>query len=446
MESTQEDRIQGKLAPQSVIEGEKQLPDKNFRLNEDNKRAPEEEGKYRVDSAYAWLMVLSGFLLNFITFGTLSIYGVFLAHYTKFEFVGEGGNFLSIIGGVGPCLFALSSLPSGILVAKLGFRFNIFSAVLLFSGGLIAASFGKALWHILIGQAILVGASVGLCFIPSVSIVPQWFVKYRGLAVGLTASGSGVGGLVLAPLMQSIIDSLGWRWALRILAIIGAVVISFAGVILKQRVAFQQPKQLVDRDILTDLRFIAMWMYGVTACFGFWAPFFIIPLYCNYQGISPTTASVIVGVMNAGSAVGRVGNGQIASYFGNINTLLVSHLLASLSFLLVWNFATQVWSIAIFALLYGLFSSAFFPVSTLIAAQLFGLEKLAKVNGPFFTCCAPGNLLCTFIVTLIVAKHTDGSYINYFPCFVYLFGCYLASTICLIWLRFYVSRELWAKV
>ena len=53
----------------------------------------------------------------------------------------------------------------------------------------------------------------------------NWFVRNRGLAVGIAFSGVGVGALVLLPVFQNIIDSNGWRDACVQMAIVVAVVI-----------------------------------------------------------------------------------------------------------------------------------------------------------------------------------------------------------------------------
>jgi len=51
------------------------------------------------------------------------------------------------------------------------------------------------------------------------TISPTYFDKHRGFAMGTILSGSGVGGLVIAPVLRVLIDRYGVQWALRILGI-----------------------------------------------------------------------------------------------------------------------------------------------------------------------------------------------------------------------------------
>jgi hypothetical protein len=54
--------------------------------------------------------------------------------------------------------------------------------------GLILASFATQLWQIYLTQGLLFGIGGALVFSPSISLPPQWFVKYRSLATGIDNS------------------------------------------------------------------------------------------------------------------------------------------------------------------------------------------------------------------------------------------------------------------
>ena len=75
-----------------------------------------------------------------------------------------------------------------------------------------------------------------LAWIPAVSPPAQWFSTKRGLAMGICVSGAGVGGLALGPLTQLMLDSLGFRWTLRIWGIGGGIVCAICATMLGMRV------------------------------------------------------------------------------------------------------------------------------------------------------------------------------------------------------------------
>jgi len=66
-------------------------------------------------------------------------------------------------------------------------------------------SFPYQLWHLFISQAILVGIGSSMLYYPVTSLTPVFFDRHRGLAMGIAMAGSGAGGLVLAPVTQSIV-------------------------------------------------------------------------------------------------------------------------------------------------------------------------------------------------------------------------------------------------
>jgi MFS family permease len=57
-------------------------------------------------------------------------------------------------------------------------------------------------------------------------VVANWFVQRRGLAIGIVASGVGLGVTVVAPLTQWVIDQASWRAAFLVLAGLFALVVA----------------------------------------------------------------------------------------------------------------------------------------------------------------------------------------------------------------------------
>jgi MFS family permease len=401
-----------------------------------------EEG---VDGKFAWLMVAVAFMVQFALFGTIGSFGVYLGEYLKTDFKDQSSTLLAFVGSLGSGMYSFSCIPAGILVSKVGHRPVMLIGGLLFGLGLVISSFATQIWLLFIGQSILLGIGTSFTFIPAISIVPQWFDKQMGVGVGICTAGSGIGGLIISPVIQAINDNLGWRWALRINGIFGAIVLCGSALVLKPRVEFKA-QRVFDSSIAFDRKFIALWGQGAISCFAFWVPFFLMPLYCQYHGISAASASLMIGLMNGASAVGRVAAGLVAKYIGNINTLFFNNLICSLTFPLIWYFSTSVWSLIIFSLIFGFLTSALFTNSALLMPDLFGFEKLAQANGLFYTCLCPGYLAGTVIASSIISSSTVGDYTNYLPCMMYCFACFAGSCIFLAWLRVQVSKAWIAKV
>ena len=78
--------------------------------------------------------------------------------------------------------------------------------------GFVAAALSANYWQFVIAQALLIGMlGSSATFGPLVADVSHWFVRQRGIAVGIVASGNYVAGTFWPPLLQDMFDAVGWR-------------------------------------------------------------------------------------------------------------------------------------------------------------------------------------------------------------------------------------------
>ena len=94
------------------------------------------------------------------------------------------------------------------------------------------------LWHLYLTQSILYGIGSSMYYFPIMSLTPLYFDRHRGFAMGFILAGSGVGGLVFAPVLRSLLDRVGIQWTLRILGIWNLVVGLPVGCVVRQRSSF----------------------------------------------------------------------------------------------------------------------------------------------------------------------------------------------------------------
>ena len=86
--------------------------------------------------------------------------------------------------------------------------------VALMGGGLLLAPLTTQPWHLYLTIGVLVGAgSVCLGYSGQSLFLPNWFIRRRGLAMGLAFAGVGIGSVTLLPWVQHMIEQTGWRTA-----------------------------------------------------------------------------------------------------------------------------------------------------------------------------------------------------------------------------------------
>ncbi|GAC1495844.1 MAG: OFA family MFS transporter [Vulcanimicrobiaceae bacterium] len=106
----------------------------------------------------------------------------------------------------------LSAAFGGKWVERVGPRKSMFTAALLFSGGLLIAGAGVAL-HLLplvfLGYGVIGGMGLGIGYISPVSTLIKWFPDRPGLATGTAIMGFGGGALIGAPLAVALMKHYG---------------------------------------------------------------------------------------------------------------------------------------------------------------------------------------------------------------------------------------------
>ena len=134
-----------------------------------------------------------------------------------------------VVAGVFSFGFFVSALLSpfvGRMVDLKGPRVVVETGVAIMIAGLCLATFAREVWQLYATLGLLVGIGGNLLGYSVQSVIlPSWFVRRRGLAIGLAFSGVGVGSIVLLPWLQIVIARDGWRWACLALALISAVVL-----------------------------------------------------------------------------------------------------------------------------------------------------------------------------------------------------------------------------
>ena len=174
---------------------------------------------------YGWRVVGACFLCNLISIGTSNYAFSLFVKPLEREF---GWNRGGIMGGY--TIMCLAIAVSSPLIGKVVDRFGPKKIICL--GGIIT-SIGFAslsllddlpgfyLLYTLIGLGVSAMGQV-----PLTTVVSNWFHRERGLAIGIMASGIGIGGMVMAPLVGGlVIPSLGWRGAFLFMALIVACTI-----------------------------------------------------------------------------------------------------------------------------------------------------------------------------------------------------------------------------
>lgn len=270
-----------------------------------------------------------------------------------------------------------------ILVRRFGTHRIMLVGALLQCGGFVAASFATRIWQLHLSQGILIGAGIGFLYIPSLPILSQWFVKSRSLANGISAAGSGVGGVAFAWGSEAMIQHIGVAWSLRITAIAAFVAILAAIALLRDRNHVIRPPQLAfDTRLLRryDVQLLLAWAF--TSMLGYVVLLFSLSDFALSIGFSRAQATDLIGFLNLGTAVGRPFIGIASDRWSRIDTAGVLTLACGLSCFAFWLPATSYGLTVFFAILCGAVVGVFWMVRASPCSRLLRLYGYTQTIGP----------------------------------------------------------------
>ena len=354
---------------------------------------------------YGWWIVGAGFLCNLISIGTSSYaFSLFVKPLEK-EFAWTRAG---IMGGY--AIMCLAMAISSPLVGKAADRYGPKKVICL--GGIIT-SVGFASLSLLtdLQGFYLLYALIGLGVsamgqVPLTTVVSTWFERKRGLAIGIMASGIGIGGMVMAPLIGGlIIPYFGWRVAFLLMAlIVFCTIIPVTLLVIRarpedKRVGQEERESLESRkapgDPLVDtwgiplkkaLLTSAFWMITVSFILSQVAAMGIVQSQVPYltdKGFPVTTAAAVLGGMGLLSAFSKVFFGWLCDRINPKFAYAIGICLQVLGIfiLMVITEASSSTILWIYVLVFGIGVGSWLPVMSMLVSTNFGLISYGTIFG-----------------------------------------------------------------
>ena len=350
---------------------------------------------------YGWYVVAGAFAVLFCGFGSAYSFGVFFGPLQQ-EF-GATRASVSLVFAIAAALYFSIGALGGMLADRFGPRRVVASGILFMALGLIAASRAASLLQVYVFYGLGVGFGVGMVYVPAVGAVQRWFLRRRGLASGLATMGTGLGTLCVPLIAAALIAAWSWRDAFMTLGI-GVLLIGGLGAsrfVAEPGLLGLQPDNesaLPDagkrgnggftlRGALQTGFFWRLYLSQSLITVGVGVTFAHLVPYAEDLGLNRATAVACLSLVGLGSAAGRLGLGSLADRLGRLRALILFYACLAASYL-VWLVATSVWTIAIFAAIFGLFSGGFIAVMPAFIADYFDGPNVSGVIGVQYT--APG--------------------------------------------------------
>jgi MFS family permease len=269
----------------------------------------------------------------------------------------------------------------GVAMGRLADRFGVLAPL---AGG--AASLG--LGYILSGFApnillyalahVLIGLGASGCFGPIMVDMSQWFVRRRGIAVGIAACGNYLAGTIWPPLLQYAIETQGWRATQIGTGVFCLLTMLPLALLMRQRAPRQSLASAAavaagtERalGISPNALMVLLCIAGLACCMAMAMPQVHIVAYCGDLGYGPARGAEMLSAMLGFGIISRIASGVLADRVGGVAALLIGSVLQAVALFLYLLFDGLV-SLYVISALFGLFQGGIVPMYAIIVRQYF---------------------------------------------------------------------------
>ncbi len=374
---------------------------------------------------YAWVVAALTFLTMLTTAGAMGLPGaLILPLHAEY---GWSTATISSALALRIMLFGLMAPFSAALLTRFGLRAVITTAVILISAGLLLATAMTAFWQLLLLWGVVVGLGTGLtAMVLGATVANRWFVKNRGLVLGLLTASAATGQLAFLPLATLLVQHIGWRAAVVPTVVACAAVAGLVALFMCDRperlglVAYGEDPtaaaaQAAAQATMADPRGPVARAFGVLreaarvpAFWALFATFFICGLstngliqshfisFCADYGLGETDAASVLAMMGIFDFFGTVASGWLSDRVDNRWLLFWYYGLRGLSLLWLPHSTFTIYGLSLFAMFYGLDWIATVPPTVRLTGKIFGREKAPLVFGWVFTAHQIGAAVATY--------------------------------------------------
>ena len=338
------------------------------------------------DSAYAWRRAAASLALS--TVGGIGLWSsvvVLPAIQQEFD-VDRGGASLPYM------LTMLGAAFGGVMMGRMADRFGIRLPILIgtymLGIGYIAAACAATFWQFILAQTVLIGAlGSSVTFGPLVADVSFWFVRRRGIAIAIVASGNYLAGTIWPPILTFAMEIAGWRWAYMGVGAVCVLTMLPLSLALKRRAALddQEPVRGVNggagaTSMSPATVQILLVAAGLCCCIAMAMPQVHIVALCGDLGYGVARGAEMLSLMLGLGVVSRLVSGVIGDWIGGIPTLLLGSALQCLALMFYLPF-DGLTSLYIVSALFGLAQGGIVPSYALIIREFFpAREAGARVS------------------------------------------------------------------
>jgi MFS family permease len=335
--------------------------------------------RHAPDSRYATTRLVVALALMTVGNGAMYVVPVVLPVIQREFGVGRAGASLPYT------LLMIGFGLGGLLMGRLADRFGVMIPLLLGAVGVglgfAFASQSGGIWTFALAHGVLLGfLGSATTFAPLIADTTLWFVRRRGIAVAVCASGNYVAGAVWPPIVQHFVQTSGWRTTYLGLGVFCAVTMALLSLFMRERAPQADAAPAGSRPVvaasarpfgLSPLAAqVLLCIAGLACCVAMSMPQVHIVALCSDLGFGPARGAEMLALMLGFGIVSRLLSGYICDRIGGLRTLLLGSALQGVALVLFLPMDGLV-SLYLVSALFGLFQGGIVPSYAIIVREHF---------------------------------------------------------------------------
>lgn len=271
--------------------------------------------------------------------------------------------------------FAIGNFAAGKAVDRFGVTISLIVAALVVAAGFLLAVASTTITMISLAQ-LLVGLGSAVGFGPLIADVSHWFMRRRGIAMAIVASGNYLSGAFWPLVLTGVLRDHGWRMVYLVMTVATLVLVIPLALFLKRKVA-DSAHAAAEAISFANARSSGLsptalaWLLGlagVGCCVAMSMPQVHIVAYCVDLGYGPAVGTQMLAMMLMGGVCSRLVSGMLADRLGGVTTLLIGSVLQCIALVLYLPSDALV-SLYVVSMIFGLSQGGIVPSYAVIVRE-----------------------------------------------------------------------------
>lgn len=389
---------------------------------------------------YGWNVVLLTLVFQAVSIGILIYsFALFVLPWLDLFETSRRDIMLAIVAlqiGTG-----LISPVVGLAMDRLKIRYLVMAGGVILGLGFTLLSMATSFWQVVVLYASLLPVGMVLTGpLAAQTLVTRWFVHRRGLAIGISAMGTSIGGFLFPLICTSLIETLGWRSTLQVLAALTVLLIPPSAWLILRRDPPQEPPGAA--TAARSVREHAWTTRGILTTSIFWLPVLgFISLNAAFGGVQfnlgafvqdlghePARAAMLISLTSVAMIFGKLMFGTLADIVDHRKLYWFTALLMGTALFLIQDTPNLNLLLA-GSIFFGLATGGILPLTGVIYSSRFGVESFGRVMGMVTMFMMVGSFGSVFAGWIF---DVTGSYDLAFQIFLVLL---VPPAVAMFWLR-----------